>query len=174
MAADDGNDSAFEGLSSLIRLSGANIPARARFVGETLLSCTLSSLTFGLACGQLGSALMMGSVGPLVPFLVGSWAGYSMGLMAMWHSSKNLALKYAKKYPSLMQQALLQEWDLSPDNKEEPLDQWIQGGNLSRMTMSILAAQTCRPSVEEIQSRKWEEMVDSHCKNAEGEKEIDL
>lgn len=46
-------DAPYDGFSSLVRLSGINVPARARFVGEAFLLATLSSLTFGLTCGQL-------------------------------------------------------------------------------------------------------------------------
>mmetsp|Transcript_24457 Transcript_24457/g.41573 ORF Transcript_24457/g.41573 Transcript_24457/m.41573 type:complete len:85 (-) Transcript_24457:6-260(-) len=75
----------FDGLSSLVRLTGSSVPARAKFVGETVLGCTLSSVVFGLVCGQMGASLAYKGVGPLVPYLVGSWVGYTMGIVGQWY-----------------------------------------------------------------------------------------
>eukprot|EP00540_Astrosyne_radiata_P018505 CAMPEP_0116865200 /NCGR_PEP_ID=MMETSP0418-20121206/25265_1 /TAXON_ID=1158023 /ORGANISM="Astrosyne radiata, Strain 13vi08-1A" /LENGTH=170 /DNA_ID=CAMNT_0004500545 /DNA_START=184 /DNA_END=696 /DNA_ORIENTATION=- len=155
----DNSESQFEGLSSLVRLTGANVPARARFVGETVLVSTLSSLTLGLVCGQMGSFWVLDSVGPLVPYLVGSWVGYSMGMLNQWRTSKRLALSYAKKYPTLMAYALRQEWDVKVGSTKN-LDRWIQNGGLGIMTMSILAAQSCRADVEEIQQKNRQRLVE--------------
>ena len=68
-------DSGLDSLSSFIRLTGVSVPARARFIGEAIASSTLSGLAMGLCCGQIGA--MMGSVGPLVPFLCGTWVSLS-------------------------------------------------------------------------------------------------
>eukprot|EP00540_Astrosyne_radiata_P019504 CAMPEP_0116823210 /NCGR_PEP_ID=MMETSP0418-20121206/714_1 /TAXON_ID=1158023 /ORGANISM="Astrosyne radiata, Strain 13vi08-1A" /LENGTH=167 /DNA_ID=CAMNT_0004451443 /DNA_START=60 /DNA_END=563 /DNA_ORIENTATION=+ len=155
----DNSESQFEGLSSLVRLTGAAIPARARFVGETILSSTLSSLTLGLLCGQLGATVE--SVGPLVPYLVGSWFGCTIGLWNQWSSSKRLAISYAKKYPTLMAYALKQEWDVKVESTKN-LDRWIQNGGLGIMTMSILAAQSCRADVEEIQQKNRQRLVEEY------------
>lgn len=38
-------DENFDGLSSLVRLTGVSVPARARFVGETLLGSTVSGFS---------------------------------------------------------------------------------------------------------------------------------
>ena len=69
----------FDGLNGLVRLSGANVPARAQYVAETLITASLSSLTFGLVFGQLGATIY--TVGPILPFLIGSWTGYTFGLI---------------------------------------------------------------------------------------------
>lgn len=64
-------DSGLDNLSSLVRLTGVTVPARARFIGESLASATLSDLALGLVCGQAGAVTT--SSGPLVPFLFGTW-----------------------------------------------------------------------------------------------------
>ena len=126
-------DSHMEGLSSLIRLSGANVPARARFVGEAMIQASLSSITFGLVCGQVG-ALFMTTTGPLVPFLVGSWTGYTVGLMTYWYGAKRLAITYAQKYPTLLVHALTTERLFQVPNSvmqqlnDGKLEQWIVEG----------------------------------------------
>lgn len=135
------DDAPFEGFSSLVRLSGVNVPARARFVGETLLSATLASLTLGLVCGQVGGTYP--SIGPLVPFLIGSWTGYTFGLLNQWRNSKRTVGIYAERFPNLLRHSLAREWDVVVP-KDVELKTWIENGGLGRMTVSILAASSCR------------------------------
>jgi len=66
-----------DGLGGLLNLLGI-VPARARFVGEAVVSSTLSSLTVGLTFGIMGAAFL--PTGPLMPFLVDSWVGNSVPL----------------------------------------------------------------------------------------------
>jgi hypothetical protein len=160
-------DSHMEGLSSLVRLSGANVPARARFVGEAVIQSSLTSITLGLVCGQAG-ALFMTTTGPLVPFLVGSWTGYTVGLMIYWHGAKRLAITYAQRYPTLLAHALSTErlvevpkTVIQEDNPEK-LEQWIVEGGLPRLSMSILAAQSCRNDVEELERQERQRLMEEH------------
>ena len=168
-------DSHFDGLSSLIRLSGASVPARARFVGEAILSSSLSALTLGLVCGQTGAAFFMATTGPLVPFLVGSWTGYSFGLVSYWYNAKRMTLKYAQKYPTILAHALTTERGLEvppsvikcilDPEKGESLQQWIISGGLGRLSMSILAAQSCRNDVEELERQERQRLMEEHQEN---------
>ena len=157
-------DGALEGIGSLIRMSGYSFPSRARFVGETMVTASLTSLTVGLLCGNIGS--MIPSVGPLVPFLFGSWFGYSAGLVSQWRNSKDLAKKYATRYPSLMLYALEhQAWDIGSESvtdSEEPLDQWIAKGGLARTTVCILAAQSLKSCVHTIEKRGRDKAADEY------------
>lgn len=164
-------ESSFEGLGSLIRASGTNIPARARFIAETLVGATMSSLTFGLVCGQVGA--MVTTVGPLVPFLWGSCFGYSTGLFVHWKNCKRTAKSYAEKYPSLMMYALQQEWDVVVPESVNPstLSHWIFAGGLGRTTMSILAAQSCRETVEEIQQKGRDKVAEQYHDTADDDDE---
>jgi hypothetical protein len=100
-------DTPLDGLSSLVRLAGHNVPARARFIGEALMTSTLTSLTLGLSCGMVGASFL--SAGPLIPFLFGSWTGYTLGLVNHWRISTMRANKFARQYPSLMAHALMIE-----------------------------------------------------------------
>ncbi|KAI2495533.1 hypothetical protein MHU86_18978 [Fragilaria crotonensis] len=148
-------DTALDGIGSLIRMTGFTVPSRARFVGETMVTASLASLTVGIVCGNIGS--MIPSVGPLVPFLFGSWFGYSVGLVSHWRTSQDLAKKYARMYPSLMLYALNhQAWDLGSEpvaQHDEPLEEWITKGGLARTTVSILAAQSLKSCVRDIEKR---------------------
>lgn len=159
------DDSQFDGLSSLVRLSGSQVPARARFVGETLLTATLSSLTFGLVCGQVGGVVLFDSVGPLIPFLIGSWTGYSFGLWNQWRTASRTTLHYAERYPMLLRHALREEWATEVD--DDNLPRWIAGGGLSRQTLAILAATSCRSAVEDLIERERQKLVEAHCEREE-------
>jgi hypothetical protein len=112
MDEDTPESGAFQGLASLIRLAGFSLPERARFAGGALIMSSISALTVGLVCGQVGGTFFMNSVGPLVPFLVGSWMGFSAGLWNYWSSAKRLALKCATLYPAVLAHALQLEWDV--------------------------------------------------------------
>jgi hypothetical protein len=161
------SETGFDGLGSIIRAAGIHLPARARFAGEAMLTATLSSLTFGLVCGQVGS--MIPTVGPLAPFLCGSWLGYSAGLLTQWWSCQRLARLYAKKYPSLMIYALQhQDWDGVGEPvrcDEEYLEDWITQGGLARTTCSILAAQSVKTCVDEIEERGRRQAAEQYCKD---------
>jgi hypothetical protein len=99
-----------EGLGGLLRLIG-DVPARARFVGNALVSSLLSSVAIGLSFGMVGAAFLPS--GPLVPFLVGSWAGNTFGLYHYYRSCKNVAMRVARNYPSILAHALWTEWGVS-------------------------------------------------------------
>jgi hypothetical protein len=62
----DDSSSGLDNLGSFIRFTGATVPARARYIGESL-----SGLALGLVCGQVGSNIA--GLGPLVPFIFGTW-----------------------------------------------------------------------------------------------------
>lgn len=156
-------DDNFDGLSSLVRLSGTSIPARARFVGETLLGCTLTSVSVGLLGGSIGATFFMTTVGPVVPFLIGSGVGYSFGLFYHWNLAKTRALTLCKNYPRLMAHSLRWDWDvhdapLRANGKE--LAAWVLQGGLPRISNSIMAAVSCSAAAEEIQERHKQRLVD--------------
>ena len=163
---DDGN---YEGLSSLVRLSGMSVPARARFVGETLLGSTLMGLSLGLLSGTVGATFFMTTIGPVVPFLIGSGVGYTYGLFYQWNLIKRRALTFCENYPRLMAHSLRWEWD----EKDAPqhasngkeFTAWVVQGGLSRVTLSILAAMSCAPGVEEIQQRNRQRIIDAYAED---------
>jgi len=105
----DEEEGHLSGLSSLVRLSGVNVPARAQFLGETLVSATISSLTVGLTAGLSGAVFFPATVGPLVPALVGLGVGYNFGLYSMWASSKRRMMWFAQQYPTVLAHALRTE-----------------------------------------------------------------
>ena len=172
MSSQGGNvdDSQFDGLSSLVRLSGVSVPARARFVGETVLGSTLTGFSVGLLSGSVGATFFAASIGPLVPFLVGSGAGYTFGLFYQWRIAKRRALVFCEDYPRLMAHTLRWEWGVrdAPQNANgNELTAWVLRGGLPRLTNSILAAQACTAAVEEIKERNRQRIVDSYTESEE-------
>eukprot|EP00977_Amphora_coffeiformis_P028357 scaffold34937_cov165-Amphora_coffeaeformis.AAC.4 len=173
MSSSGGNvdDSHFDGLSSLVRLTGVSVPARARFVGESLLGSTITSLSVGLLSGSVGATFFAASVGPLVPFLIGSGAGYTFGLIYQWRMAKRRALVFCQDYPRLMAHTLRWEWDVRdiPQNANgNELTAWVLRGGLPRLTNLILASHSCASAVEEIKERNRQRIVESYI---EGEEE---
>jgi hypothetical protein len=167
------DESNFEGLSSLVRLSGTSVPARARFVGETLLGSSISGLTLGLMWGSVGATFFPLTIGPLVPFLWGSGVGYTFGLVYQWRLAKRRAIVTCENYPALMVHSLRWEWNVRdlPYNKDQgdALAKWILQGSVSRLSLAMLASQTCAPAVEEIQQRNRQRIVDAYAEEEDKE-----
>lgn len=145
--------------SSLFDLARKSVPARAVFVARFMGSTTLASVTLGLVCGQLGAAC---SSGPLVPFLVGSWVGYSLACYRFWRLEVLQALHYVYKYPKLVEHALRTEFaSVSPIIKEPFLD-WIRAGSIGRLTWTILATQSCLPHIKEVEEAEMQYVVERY------------
>ena len=87
----------FDGLSSLISFAGVSIPARAKFVGQFIGASLFSSLTLGLVAGQTAATFL--TCGPLIPFMTGSWIGYTWGCVGFWRLSKQKMVECARRYP---------------------------------------------------------------------------
>lgn len=89
----------FDGLASLIAFTGFTVPARARFVAQFIGSSLYSSITCGLVAGQAGA---MVSCGPLIPFMAGSWFGYTWGAIGFWKQAQKKAFTCARRYPRIL------------------------------------------------------------------------
>ncbi len=177
-----------EGLGGLLKLVGI-IPARARFVGEALVSSILGSVTAGLTLGTIGAVFL--PTGPLIPFLMGSWMGNTLGLYNHYSMCKNGMLRMARNYPSILAHAMWTEWGIvvpsevvsvteeriqsnngKVDNETAMvsdvqdgvmfMDQWIQKRGSNTIAMAILAAQQCSGDVEEVQRHEMEVLIQSH------------
>jgi hypothetical protein len=96
--------SPWEGISSILTASGTQVPARARFAGQALISGSFGAITFGFVAGQIGAVLT--PVGPLIPFLFGSTTGFGMGVYNCWLARKSECITYARHYPRILIHAL--------------------------------------------------------------------
>lgn len=154
-------DGIAESISSMIGLAGVQVPARARFLGSFFATTAYSSLSAGMVCGQIGA---MTSTGPLLPFLVGSWLGYTAGCGQVWMKGRSEALNVADKYPKLLAHALVSEFGLDAPGEGEALKKWITSER-GRMTWAILAAGSCKPHVKELEEQELQLVIDSYTKS---------
>jgi hypothetical protein len=107
----------------------------------------------------------MASVGPLVPFLVGSGLGYTYGLFYQWRLAKRRALTFCENYPRLMAYCLRWEFDVldAPQKANgKELASWVIQGGLPRISNSILAANACTSAVAELHERNRQRIVDAY------------
>ena len=153
-----------------IKLLGASlgiVPCRARFVARFVAFSTFVSTTSGLFFGQAGALL---GTGPLVPYLVGAWAGYSLAGVIFWRGEVKRALKFVQAYPRLMEHALLSSGDHGESQtfkyeRDTDLTTWIRADGCSRwlrtarMSWLVLAAQKVAPSVQTIEDAKRDKLV---------------
>jgi hypothetical protein len=228
----------FDGMSSLLRMIGFNVPVRAHFLAEALVSSTLSSITLGVLGGMIGSSIL--PIGPLVPFFIGSWTGYTVGLIQHWKHAQKETLQMAHYYPTILGHGLYTEFGivvppnvlrvvptpaaavaaatnrssgrrknrhrsvvpLQKDEQENddsseafstvagaanertlsttttttttvasctaalsttsPMEDWIRQGGIGRLTWSILAAQSCRSDIKDLQRQERQRLMDAH------------
>ena len=142
MGSDDDDEPLGSGLGSILKFTGTNVPARARFIGEAFVSATLFSVTMGLCCGVVGATVFPMTCGPLVPFLAGSSVGYSFGLWEHWSSCKRNMIFYSRHYPRLLAHALWTEHKLIVPRSvmqasQEQLKQMEEDGGEGAATSSM-------------------------------------
>lgn len=114
--------------------------------------------------------------GPLVPFLIGSYAGFGLGLYQNWKQSINLAKNYARNYPQILAHSLWTELQIvvppsviknNNDIMEESspsslsMEEWMQSRGLRHLSCCILAAQSCRADVEEVDKQERQRLVEA-------------
>ena len=137
--------------------------AAGRFVAFSTFVSTTSGLFFGQAGALLGA-------GPLVPYLVGAWAGYSLSALIFWKGEVKRALKFVQAYPKLMEHALLSSGDHGESQtfnyeRDTDLTTWIRADGCSRwlrtarMSCLVLAAQKVAPSVQKIEDAKRDKLI---------------
>lgn len=162
----------FDGLSSLISFAGFTVPARARFVAKFVGSTLYSSLTIGLVAGQAGALL---PCGPLIPFMTGSWIGYTWGCVGFWKQSKKKTISFARRYPKVLVHSLLTNFDVEipadvkvkhqedgNNERDVLLEGWILAGGIGRLSYAILAAQSCEEDINEMQKSERQKLVDEY------------
>ena len=180
----DSSSSNFDGLTSLIAFAGFTVPARARFAGQFIGQTLFTSLTFGLVAGQTSATLL--SCGPLVPFMCGSWLGYTYGCLGFWKQSRSKALDYARRYPKVMAHGMSMfncpvntnppkaatiestasttptTTTLEENEEGRALEEWILAGGIGRISYAIFATQACEEDILEMQRRKRQQLVDGY------------
>jgi hypothetical protein len=177
----DDSTSPLDGFSSLLRLSGATVPARARFVGAATFSGIYTGTTVGLVCGQLGAILT--PFGPLLPFLFGSGVGFCLGLYTTWNNAVKMTYVYANHYPHLLAHALWTdsriivpssvlppivpdsendtETRVATSNMPTTMVEWIKCQGMREFSFCVLAAQTCEKDVGEADELVRQRLIEA-------------
>lgn len=179
----DDSGSPLDGFSSLLRLSGVSVPARARFVGAATFSGIYTGTTVGLVCGQLGALLT--PFGPLLPFLFGSSFGFCLGLYTTWNDAVKMTYMYANHYPHILAHALWTDSRIivpssvlppiqpnsENDDKEAITDNstsmtmtmadWVKCQGMRDFSFCVLAAQTCQKDVDEVDELVRQRLVEA-------------
>lgn len=162
---DETTSPSLDGFSSLLRLSGTLVPARARFAGAATFSGLYTATTLGLVCGQLG--MMCTPFGPLVPFLCGSSLGFGLGLYASWRSAVQKTLIYAGHYPHILAHALWTDSRIvvparvvQNASHSSAMVDWVQSQGMREYALCVLAALTCEKDVLEVDALVRQRLVE--------------
>lgn len=147
--------------TSLWEMAKTNVPARAVFVARFLGSTMLASLSLGLVGGQIGSVT---AAGPLVPFLVCSWAGYTLACWRFWILEVQQMRLYATKYPKLLERALRTEFALWA-TIDHPFADWIHRAGVGRLSWAILATQSCLPYIADLEQSHLQDIIGEYKSN---------
>eukprot|EP00435_Cladocopium_sp_Y103_P057045 s1270_g19.t1 len=99
------------------------------------------------------------SVGPLVPFLCGSWLGYTLSSISFWRSECSTARGYVRDYPRLLEYVIRTEFPWARMPEDIGIEKWMQGDSLIRLSWCILAGQSCQSLIQEHQEEKRRELL---------------
>eukprot|EP00928_Gymnodinium_smaydae_P023449 TRINITY_DN19352_c0_g1_i1.p1 TRINITY_DN19352_c0_g1~~TRINITY_DN19352_c0_g1_i1.p1 ORF type:complete len:172 (+),score=14.21 TRINITY_DN19352_c0_g1_i1:44-517(+) len=155
-----------EGISELVAASGISVPARAQFVGRYVGFTTFGSISLGLVFGQFGA---MCGLGPILPFVSGAWLGYTITAVHFLRGELDLAHRYIKSFPKLVVHVLDTEFRQAKVPSDVSLEKWFLKGGIAAKSWCILAAQSCRPHVQEIQEEQLSKIVESYGQKSESE-----
>mmetsp|Transcript_5285 Transcript_5285/g.13539 ORF Transcript_5285/g.13539 Transcript_5285/m.13539 type:complete len:80 (+) Transcript_5285:319-558(+) len=70
--------------------------------------------------------------------------------------------RYAERYPRLLERALIDVFGLWAPALDEPIGTWLEAGGVGRLSWAILAAQTCRCAVAEVEDARLQALVDDY------------
>jgi hypothetical protein len=166
----DDATSPFENFSSLLRIAGTQVPARAIFLGQSLFAGIYTGTTVGLVCGQFG--MYFTPLGPLVPFLLGTGVGFCMGLYGTWKSSVGMVRVFCRNYPTVLAHSMWTEHyqvvplDIQQDGST--MEDWALNHGYFRLTLCVLAARACERDVREINRQQRQRLIDEQSNSEDG------
>eukprot|EP00444_Apocalathium_aciculiferum_P049425 CAMPEP_0183510820 /NCGR_PEP_ID=MMETSP0371-20130417/10530_1 /TAXON_ID=268820 /ORGANISM="Peridinium aciculiferum, Strain PAER-2" /LENGTH=105 /DNA_ID=CAMNT_0025707673 /DNA_START=165 /DNA_END=482 /DNA_ORIENTATION=- len=95
--------------------------------------------------------------------MVGSWLGYTFGLLSFWRSEVRRTQVYAKQYPKLMEHALNSQFTPWVGSRiDKPFNEWLCAGGMGRLSWAVLAAQSCASAVQELQENERQRLIDGY------------
>lgn len=136
------------------------IPARGRLIARHVTQSALLSILVGSVGGWIGANLFPLALGPFLPYVVCSSIGFCASSYQFWKTEKDKALTWYKQYPTLMQHHLYSAFPGVPfpidftNTEKTP-------SSFSDVAWLVMAAQNATTDIEEIQTRKASQIIDS-------------
>ena len=124
------DSSPFDSFTSLLRLAGHQVPARALFIGETIFSGIYTGTTIGLVCGQIG----------IMVDLAKTYAEFYPQILshALWTECRIIV----------------------PKDDSFNMEQWISQQSVRHLSFCMLAALSCRNDVMEVDKLERQRLVE--------------
>eukprot|EP00040_Diaphanoeca_grandis_P038381 m.4537 g.4537 ORF g.4537 m.4537 type:complete len:160 (+) comp3433_c0_seq1:135-614(+) len=146
------------------------VPTRGIVVAKHIGQAFGCAISFGLCGGIVGSTLAPVSLGPLVPYLVGSSFGFVFSSVGFWHREKQAAIEATRKYPAVIGHHLRVAFPGLTTNSSFGLSNLrdsvsIQSASIGPITWLILARQTAEKDISEIEQRLVDQIVDEYAPN---------
>mmetsp|Transcript_6061 Transcript_6061/g.9471 ORF Transcript_6061/g.9471 Transcript_6061/m.9471 type:complete len:160 (-) Transcript_6061:78-557(-) len=139
----------------------SSTPQRHLFVVKHLGSSMISALVCGVGCGVVGSTFFAASIGPLVPYLVGSTVGFALSSYSMWTSELEEAYFWSKRYPRLIEHQLnfgFAGMNIGPiDVRSADI---ARTASLAQKTWLILSCANAQADIQQIESNLRERLVE--------------
>jgi hypothetical protein len=150
--------------SSALQIIGVVTQARpstaalAMFATKTLVISASLATVGGLA----GLALFAPMYGPVMPFLVGSWIGFTSSLIQRYRYDGDEAIATAEKYPELMQLHIDQL--MVNARRGQPFDAWAADLRRShyKRGLAIVAMYGASEAVDRVRARREEGLIEKY------------
>eukprot|EP00434_Breviolum_minutum_P032968 symbB.v1.2.029165.t1/scaffold3163.1/size62148/6 len=100
------------------------------------------------------------AIGPLVPFLFGSWFGYTLSCISFWRAECTTARGYVQNFPRLLEYTVRTEFPWAQMPQDVNIEKWMQSNSFVRLSWCILAGQSCQPLIHEHQEEKRKALLE--------------
>eukprot|EP00287_Rhodomonas_sp_CCMP768_P009327 CAMPEP_0196732796 /NCGR_PEP_ID=MMETSP1091-20130531/12088_1 /TAXON_ID=302021 /ORGANISM="Rhodomonas sp., Strain CCMP768" /LENGTH=162 /DNA_ID=CAMNT_0042076107 /DNA_START=25 /DNA_END=513 /DNA_ORIENTATION=- len=157
--SEDENVRGLAGLKSFWGLVG-HIPSRGVFLAQFFGTSTLNSFLFGSIGGLLGQTVL--GTGPTLPFLAGSWVGFSVSCVYVWKRDTDNAVVLCRRYPRLVRHYLASEFPLEFDDDSAVPTKEALLASLRLRSRVISATYALQPLTAEITQKRMESIKDQY------------
>ena len=145
-------------LVSVITQARPSTLALALFATKSLVI----SASFATVGGLAGVIIFAPTFGPVLPFLIGSWTGFTIGVVQRYRIDGDEAIDASKKYPALMQ--LHVDQLLVNARKGQPFDEWRTSleTNHFKRGLAILGLYGASDAIDKIRQQREAALVDAY------------
>lgn len=150
---------------SVVTQSRPSTISLALFATKSLIVSTSFATVGGLA----GILLFAPTFGPVLPFLIGSWAGFSIGIVQRYRVDGDDAIEAAKKYPALME--LHMDQLTVNARKGQRFDEWRQdlSTNHYKRSLAILGLYGASEAIDKVRQQREAALIESYVRTSSEE-----